>query len=128
MWRLKSQNTTGLKGYRALGRKKTGELNKTESAYQQFLEKEKQEGRILDYRFEELKLKIGEPACWYMPDFLVINADREIEFHEVKGAAAIFQDDAKVKIKAAAYRNSHFIFKVVYPDKKELSGWRIQEF
>lgn len=87
----------------------------------------KQSGDILDYSFEKVKLKIGGDICWYTPDFMVINSENEIEFHEVKGHKRVFMDDAKVKIKAAAM-NFPFKFVVAYPKpKKEGGGWTIEE-
>lgn len=42
----------GLTALRAKGRMKKGELNRTESSYAQYLEGEKQSGRVADYWFE----------------------------------------------------------------------------
>jgi hypothetical protein len=87
----------------------------------------KESGEILDYSFEKVKLKIGGDICWYTPDFMVINSENEIEFHEVKGHKRVFIDDAKVKIKAAAM-NYPFKFIVAFPIAKKLGGgWEIQE-
>ena len=44
----------------AKGRLKPGQMNKTEAAYAQFLESEKQAGRVAAYWFESLKLKIAD--------------------------------------------------------------------
>lgn len=58
---------------------------------------------------------------------MVINAEGEVEFHEVKGHKKVFMDDAKVKIKAAAM-NFPFKFLVCYPQAKKLGGgWTIEE-
>ena len=74
-----------------------------------------------------MKVKIGGQVCWYTPDFMVINKDSEVEFHEVKGHKKVFMDDAKVKIKAAAM-NFPFKFLVCYPKPKKLGGgWDIEE-
>ena len=61
----------GLTALRAKGRMKKGELNRTESAYAMYLEGEKQAGKIVDFWFESLKLKVavhtglhGSPAGW----------------------------------------------------------------
>ncbi len=108
--------------FRALGRLKSGELNKTERAYMNRLEAEKQSGRILWYRFEGIKLKLADKT-FYTPDFAVLAPDGELQFHEVKGSKFIFQDDAKVKIKVAANMYP-FRFFVAFLTK---NAWDIQE-
>lgn len=45
------------KQIQALGRLKTGQMNKTESAYCQHLELRKRAGEIAWYRFEGIKLR-----------------------------------------------------------------------
>lgn len=54
----------------AKGRMKAGMLNKTEQNYKEYLEQERQCGRVIAYWFEAIKLKIAEGTCWYNPDFL----------------------------------------------------------
>lgn len=82
----------------ALGRLKTGQMNKTEEAYAQHLEMEKSAGKILWYKFEGLKFRLADNT-FYTPDFAVMSADGQLEAHEVKG---FMMDDANVKIKVAA--------------------------
>jgi hypothetical protein len=84
--------------YRALGRLKSGAMNKTETAYAHHLESLKQAGEVLWYKFEGIKLRLADKT-FYSPDFAVMNKNFEIEIHEVKGFMA---DDANVKIKVAA--------------------------
>ena len=43
----------------AKGRLKSGEMNKTEAAYAQFLESEKQAGSVSAYWVESLEIKIA---------------------------------------------------------------------
>lgn len=112
----------------ALGHLKIGQMNKTETAYAKTLEQQKRSGEILDYWFEAIKLKIADNACTYTPDFLVLTNKGELELHEVKGAKAVFADDAKVKCKVCADKYP-FRLKVVFPiPKKQGGGWEIQEF
>lgn len=85
----------------ALGRLKVGAMNKTEMAYSNRLELLLRAGEIAWYRFEGLKLRLADNT-FFTPDFAVMRADGLIECHEVKGARAIFQEDAKVKVKVAA--------------------------
>ena len=112
----------------ARGRMKAGTLNKTEQSYSLHLEAEKQAGRIVQFWFEAVKVKVADNACWYTPDFMVLRPDGLIEFHEVKGSPKIFQDDAKVKCKAVATQYP-FVLKVVYPrTKRDGGGWDVEEY
>lgn len=56
------------KQIQALGRLKTGQMNKTESAYCQHLELRKRAGEIVWYRFEGIKLRLADNT-FYTPDF-----------------------------------------------------------
>lgn len=82
----------------ALGRLKTGEMNKTEAEYGAFLELRKIAGEVLWYKFEGIKLRLADNT-FYTPDYAVMAGDGVMEIHEVKGH---WQDDARVKIKVAA--------------------------
>jgi len=114
-------------GLFALGRLKTGERNKTEQAYEDLLKAMQISGQILWYSFECIKLRLADNT-FYTPDFLVMKASGELEAHEVKGAKAIFMDDARVKIKVAA-ETFPFKFIVAYPKtKKSGGGWEIEVF
>lgn len=83
-------------------------MNKTEYRYAGQLDLLKQTGDILDWRFENIRLKIGEGGqdAYYKPDFFVIKADG-FEFHETKGW---WREAARVRIKAAAYLFPWFKF------------------
>ncbi len=54
------------KQIQALGRLKTGQMNKTESAYCQHLELRKRAGEIVWYRFEGTRevFSAGGGECW----------------------------------------------------------------
>lgn len=105
----------------ALGRLKSGEMNKTEAAYSRHLEALKFSGEVLDFWFEEMKFKVGAPACWYTPDFVVQLKSGALEIHEIKGH---FEDDALVKTKAVALRYPYRVISI-----KLVSGaWEIREF
>ena len=82
----------------ALGRLKTGEMNKTEAAYAEHLASLRHAGKIQWFKFEGLKFRLADNT-FYTPDFEVMAADGVIEIHEVKG---FWEDDARVKIKVAA--------------------------
>jgi len=112
-----------LKRLHALGRLKQGQRNKTEARYEQYLELMKRAGEVLWYRFEGVKLRIGD-NCFLTPDFAVMAGDGVMEMHDTKGAKAVFSDDARAKMKAAAEMYP-FRFKAVYPVK---SGWEVEDF
>ena len=111
----------------ALGRLKTGTLNKTEQAYATLLKDWQQSGIVAWYKFEGLKLRLADNT-FYTPDFAVMLANGQMECHEVKGARAIFQDDAKVKVKVASEMYP-FRFLVVYPvSRAKGGGWATEDF
>lgn len=107
--------------YQALGRLKSGEMNKTEAAYAARLEALKRAGEILWYSFEPANLRLADNKCFYKVDFMVLNSKSEIEVHEVKG---FWTDDALVKIKVAADK---FPFRFLAV-KKDGKGWNFTEF
>jgi hypothetical protein len=77
-------------------------MNKTEARYvDEKLWPNIQAEEIKRYRFEKVKrsLSIEGAACWYTPDFEVINKDNGIEYHEIKGA--YITEDALIKFKTA---------------------------
>ena len=108
----------------ALGRMKTGAMNKTEQAYALRLSLLQRAGDVLWFKFEGLKLRIADNT-FFTPDFAVMAADGVIECHEVKGH---WQDDARVKIKVAADLYP-FRFIAVRPEaKKRGGGWLVESF
>lgn len=112
-----------MKRLQALGRLKHGQRNKTEARYEQHLELQKKVGQVLWYRFEGLKLRIGD-NCFLTPDFAVMIQGGQLELHDVKGSKAIFSDDARAKMRAAAEMYPIRIL-AVYPTK---TGWEQEEF
>lgn len=111
----------------ALGRLRSGDLNKTEAAYRDHLVLLKSAGEIQWFEFEPVKLRLADNT-FYSPDFGVLAKDGVYECHEVKGARAIFRDDARVKIKVAAQRHP-FRFLAAYPVGKLSAGaWEVEAF
>lgn len=104
----------------ALGRLKTGSMNKTEIAYGQHLELRKQAGEVAWYKFEGIKLRLADNT-FYSPDFAVMLTGGELECHEVKG---YWEDDARVKIKVAADMYPFRFLGI----KKSKTGWDIEDF
>ncbi|EEW1767252.1 TPA: DUF1064 domain-containing protein [Escherichia coli] len=114
------------KQIQALGRLKTGQMNKTESAYCQHLELRKRAGEIAWYRFEGIKLRLAD-NCFLTVDFAVMLADGQLVMVDVKGSKSVFTDDARVKLKVAA-DSYPFVFQVAYPKPKKLGGgWEVEE-
>lgn len=111
-------------GLQALGRLKTGTLNKTEQAYEALLKEWQHLGIVAWFKFEGMKLRLADNT-FYTPDFAVMLANGQIEMHEVKG---FWQDDARAKIKIAADMYP-FRFVAVRPKaKKDGGGWDKEVF
>lgn len=88
--------------FRGRGRvapRKCGEMNKTEEKHAWDLEVRRRAGEIAWYKYEGITFKLADDTR-YTPDFAVMLANGEIEFHEVKGR--FFRDDAKVKLSVAS--------------------------
>jgi hypothetical protein len=115
---------TPLQRMQALGRLKTGTMNKTEQAYDAHLAALVLVGAILWRRFEGLKLRLADNT-FYTPDFAVMAADNVIECHEVKG---FWTDDARVKIKVAADQYPFRFLAVKAKPKKDGGGWAVESF
>lgn len=105
----------------ALGRLKTGVMNKTEAEYEQMLKLRQHAGDVLWYEFEPFKLRLADNT-FYTPDFIVMPANRELEVHEIKG---FWTDDARVKIKVAAAKFHIFRFFAI---KKVRKAWEVEAF
>lgn len=99
---------------------KPPKMNKLETQYSTMLQKLKLMGEIEDWRFNSIRVMLGEGA-WYKPDMLVVFSDR-FEFHEVKG---FWREAARVRIKAAAHMYPWFRFKAV---QYKNHAWEYEEF
>lgn len=99
---------------------KIGKKNKTELSYENHLELLKRSGEILWYKFEGIKLRLGEGA-YFTPDFFVMNKDFNLEVHEVKG---FWREAAKVRMRTAA---EMYPFRFVAVYSKNMS-WTEEEF
>jgi len=97
-------------------------MNRTEAAYARHLGLLKRAGKIVDYRFEAINLRIGA-HLFYRPDFLVIGSDRVVEFHEVKGH---WREDARVKIKTVA--TLYPCFRFLAAKKAKGGRWDVEHF
>lgn len=108
----------------ALGRLKTGQMNKTEAAYDKHLALLQHAGEIQWRKFEGLKLRLADNT-FYTPDFAVMAADGVMECHEVKG---VWMDDARAKIKIAADMYPFRFFGIKVKAKKAGGGWEVEAF
>jgi hypothetical protein len=108
----------------ALGRLKTGQMNKTEQAYADRLTLLRGAGEIQWFKFEGVKLRLADNT-FYSPDFAVMLADGTMEMHEVKG---FWQEDARAKIKIAADLFPFRFIAVRVKPKKDGGGWETEEF
>jgi hypothetical protein len=113
-----------MKNFYALGRLKTGEMNKTEAAYNEHLKSMQLSGHLAWFKFEGLKFRLADNT-FYTPDFMIMRPDGFMEAHEVKG---FWQDDAKVKIKVAADLYPFKFIAVKAIAKKHGGGWKVEEF
>lgn len=114
-----------MKRLQALGRLKTGEMNKTEAEYEQLLKLRQAADEILWYKFEGIKLRLADNT-FYSPDFFVMLANGELEAHEVKGG--FWTDDARVKTKIAASLYPFRIIAFTKRSKRDGGGWDSEEF
>lgn len=113
---------------RAQPRREPGKMNRTESAYAEFLENLRIDGVIDAWRFEPIKLRLAD-RTFYEPDFMLVTAEGLIELHEVKGRPGAgpggWMDDARVKIKVAAEMYEEFLF---VGASKIKGGWKHEQF
>lgn len=108
----------------ALGRLKTGEMNKMEAAYADHLANLQRGMDVLWFKFEAIKLRLADNT-FYSPDFFVLRYNNFLECHEVKG---FWEDDARVKIKVAAALYPFKFIAVTARAKKLGGGWDVEEF
>jgi hypothetical protein len=107
----------------ALGRKKQGEMNKTEQAFADFLEQRRHAGEIFWFKFEGVKLRLADKT-FLTVDFFVMNKDCELEAFEVKG---FMVEDANVKLKVAASMYPFKFYIVKARAKRDGGGFSINE-
>jgi hypothetical protein len=107
----------------ALGRLKAGEKNKTEQRFEdEVLRPGLLAGDILWYRFEGVKLRLAD-GTFLTVDYCVMPPTRILTMIDVKGARAIIQDDARVKMRVASELYP-FAFQYAFPGS---GGWTIED-
>ena len=108
----------------ALGRMKSGVMNRLEKEYSLVLDAMQARGEVLWWCFEGLTFKLAEGSR-YTPDFAVLMADGQIEIHETKGR---WIGDAKTKIKVASAKFP-FQFRAVFAKlKRDGGGFTYEDF
>ena len=98
-------------------------MNGLEARYAGHLEAQRRAGRIVFWKFGELKLRLAD-GTWYTTDFYVMYQDGHIEIHETKGW---MRDDANVKIKGSAEKFPEFTFVLVKWDK-DRRDWQFKVY
>ena len=106
-----------------LGRLKTGEMNKTEAEYAEYLKRLEMVGDIAWFKFEGIKLRLADNT-FLSPDFIIMLPNGEIQIKEVKG---YMMDDASVKNKVCASIYPFRFFIVRKRAKKNGGGWEETE-
>ncbi len=101
-----------------------GEMNGLELAYSEELEARLRSGEIVLWKFEGVKLRLAKNT-FYTPDFMVVNADGHVEFHETKG---FWRDDARVKLKVAAEQFPFAFAAITRRPKRDGGGWKREDF
>ena len=107
----------------ALGRLKTGEMNRLEAAYAAHLELRRIAGDVAWFKFEGLKLRLADNT-FLTVDFFVMLANGELQAHECKG---YMQEDAAVKLKVAASMYPFRFLLIRARTKRDGGGFSIEE-
>lgn len=98
-------------------------MNGLEARYAGRLEAMKRGGKLVCWKFEEIKLRMAD-GTFYTPDFFIMLPDGSVGFHETKG---FWRDDARAKIKIAAELYPMFFFVAVQWEAKE-KEWKFERF
>lgn len=99
------------------------DMNRLEAAYAEVLEQRRLAGEIQRWDYEPERLILAKRTS-YLPDFRVVLANGELEFHETKG---FVRDDAIVKLKVAARLHPYRFYLVRKLPKRDGGGWDIRE-
>jgi hypothetical protein len=121
-----SKSVNPMARFQALGRLPKGSMNKTEAAYAEHLERERQAGRVIGYKFHPMNIRLAD-RTFYEVDFLVLHADMTLAIHEVKGGFTTDKGQTKIKVCAETMPWFRF-FKCIKQAKKDGGGWKIEEF
>lgn len=93
-------------------------MNGLEKAWSLVLEERKHAGEIVEWWFEPMSLRLAKGSS-YKPDFMSVDADGYVEFHETKGH---MREAAYVRLKVAAEKFPQFVFRLIRKRKKADGG------
>lgn len=104
------------------------QMNKTETAYGQYLELLRATKEIIYWEFEKVSIRIGY-RCWFHPDFFIQFPDGHFELHDTKGTKRsiggnktyLAEDDAIVK--ARALGSGQFPIPIFFLHKGAAGEW-----
>ena len=114
-------------------RKRSGEMNKTEAAFNDELKFMRSVGEIIWFAFEAVKFRLADNT-FYTPDFAVMYTDGMLRLIDTKGTTKkdgkykpFIEEDAKIKAKLAA-ELFPISFALAYRLPKSAGGeWVIEE-
>jgi hypothetical protein len=110
---------------RARARRAPGAATKPERLYAARLERLAAEGAVAGWMWKPIRFRLAE-RTFYEPDFMVVLADLEVAFDEVKGARGWeLDDESRTKWKVAAEAHPMFRFRGAVLAK---AGWEIEEY
>jgi hypothetical protein len=102
-------------------------MNKTEERFAEQLEIRKVAGELIEWRFEEITLKVAADTR-YTADFVILHNDLTIELVDAKGGGPM-DEKSRVKIKVAADKFWFFRFSIAKArTKKDGGGFLVEEF
>ena len=114
-------------------RKRAGEMNKTEAAFDTELRFQRSCGHVVWFAFEAMKFRLADNT-FYTPDFAVLYGDGMLRMIDTKGTTKkdgkyrpFVEEDAKIKAKIAA-EQFPISFALAYRLPKKAGGeWVIEE-
>ena len=104
--------------------KQRSKRSKVQEAYARHLEQLKASGGIKWYCEECVNIRVGLKKAWFKVDFVVLDNEGRWLYLDAKGRKGEkywTEEDAQVKLRAAALLYPHWIFGVVWPNKG--GGW-----
>jgi len=112
--------------FHALGRLPKDQMNKTERAYSVLLDEETRQGRVIDWKFHPMRVRLADNT-FYEVDFLVLHADMRLAIHETKGGFVTQHGQMKIKLCAEVLPYFRMI-KATKLSQKLGGGWKREEF
>lgn len=112
--------------WQAAGRLPKGTMNKTEAAFAQWLDTEKLGGKVIDWKFHPMRVRLADNT-YYEVDFLALGTDMRLTIYETKGGFT--SDKGQLKIKLCAEVLPYFrMIKAIKLPVKLGGGWKLEEY